>query len=60
VTYGEAYPRLALNSLKRNEVGALYLYEAIFCPLGVMENRIKECQLDLFADRTSAAAMRAN
>jgi hypothetical protein len=24
-----------------------------------MENRIKECQLDLFADRTSAATMRA-
>ena len=27
---------------------------------GEMENRIKECQLDLFADRTSAATMRAN
>jgi hypothetical protein len=25
-----------------------------------MENRIKECQLDLFADRTSGATMRAN
>ena len=25
-----------------------------------MENRIKECQLDLFADRTSAKTMRAN
>ena len=25
-----------------------------------MENRIKECQLDLYADRTSAATMRAN
>ena len=25
-----------------------------------MENRIKECQLDLFADRTSAASLRAN
>ena len=25
-----------------------------------MENRIKECQLDLFADRTSAATMRVN
>jgi len=25
-----------------------------------MENRIKECQLDLFADRTSAATIRAN
>ena len=25
-----------------------------------MENRVKECQLDLFAGRTSAATMRAN
>jgi hypothetical protein len=25
-----------------------------------MENRVKECQLDLFADRTSAATMKAN
>ena len=25
-----------------------------------MENRIKECQLDLFADRTSTATMRGN
>jgi hypothetical protein len=25
-----------------------------------MENRIKKCELDLFADRTSAATMRAN
>jgi hypothetical protein len=25
-----------------------------------MENRIKECQLDLYADRTSAATQRAN
>jgi len=32
----------------------------IYCVCGEMENRIKECQLDLFADRTSAAAVRAN
>ena len=36
------------------------LYEHIYCARGEMENRIKECQLDLFADRTSAATMRAN
>ena len=29
-------------------------------PRGDMESRIKECQLDLFTDRTSAATMRAN
>ncbi len=31
-----------------------------YCQRGEMENRIKECQLDLFADRTSTRAMRAN
>ena len=36
------------------------LYENLYCARGEMENRIKECQLDLFADRTSAATMRAN
>ena len=30
------------------------------CARGEMENRTKECQLDLFAGRTSAATMRAN
>jgi len=34
--------------------------EKIYCARGEMENRIKECQLDLFADRTSAATMPAN
>ena len=32
----------------------------MYCARGEMENRIKECQLDLFADRTSAATLRAN
>ena len=36
------------------------LYENVYCARGEMENRIKECQLDLFADRTSATVMRAN
>jgi hypothetical protein len=60
VTGGEANPRFVVTSLKQNEVGAQHLYEAIYCARGEMENRIKECQLDLFADRTSAATMRAN
>ena len=29
------------------------LYEQMYCARGEMENRIKECQLGLFADRTS-------
>jgi hypothetical protein len=36
------------------------LYERVYCARGEMENRIKEQQLDLFADRTSAATTRAN
>lgn len=60
VTQGEANPRFIVTSLKRTEVAAKYLYEKIYCARGEMENRIKECQLDLFSDRTSAATMRAN
>jgi hypothetical protein len=42
------------------EAEARHLYEVIYCARGDMENRIKECQLDLFADRTSTATLRAN
>jgi Transposase DDE domain group 1 len=35
------------------------LSERVYCARGEMENRIKEQQLELFADRTSAATMRA-
>ena len=59
-TQGEANPRFVVTSLKPEEAGARWLYEKLYCARGDMENRIKECQLDLFADRTSAATMRAN
>ena len=59
-TQGEANPRFVVTSLKPEEAGARHLYEKLYCARGDMENRIKECQLDLFADRTSAATMRAN
>jgi len=36
------------------------LYERLYCPRGDMENRIKEQQLDLYADRTSAHHWWAN
>ena len=60
VTGGEANPRFVVTSLKRSEASARHLYEKIYCARGDMENRIKECQLDLFADRTSTATMQAN
>jgi hypothetical protein len=56
----KANPRFVVTSLAPTEAEARPLYEAIYCARGEMENRIKECQLDLFADRTSAATMRAN
>jgi hypothetical protein len=59
-TGGEANPRFVVTSLKRAECRPKYLYEKVYCARGDMENRIKECQLDLYADRTSAATMRAN
>ena len=55
-----ANPRFVVTSLKSIEIDARTLYERLYCARGEMENRIKECQLDLFADRTSAATMRAN
>ncbi len=67
-TQGEANPRFIVTSLDHAEAEARYLYERIYCARGEMENRIKQCQLDLFADRTpvqargrlSAKTMRAN
>jgi len=59
-TRGKANPRFVVTSLSREDYDARTLYEDIYCARGDMENRIKECQADLFADRTSAATMRAN
>ena len=59
-TAGEANPRFVVTSLTRAECRPKYLYEKVYCARGEMENRIKECQLDLYADRTSTATMRAN
>jgi Transposase DDE domain group 1 len=56
-TSGGANPRFVVTSLKRSECKARYLYEKVYCARGDVENRIKECQLDLYADRTSTATM---
>jgi hypothetical protein len=55
-----ANPRFVVTSLSADEIKAQPLYEDEYCARGDMENRIKEQQLYLFADRTSAATMRAN
>jgi hypothetical protein len=59
-THGGPNPRFLVTSLGSATCDARRLYENVYCARGEMENRIKECQLDLFADRTSAATMRAN
>jgi len=59
-TKGEANPRFIVTSLTDTDGDGRHLYEAVYCARGEMENRIKECQMDLFADRTSTATMKAN
>lgn len=53
-------PRFVVTSFSPLVHAARELYEDLYCARGDMENRIKEQQLDLFADRTSAHTMRAN
>jgi hypothetical protein len=59
-THGETNPRFIVTSLPTDTVDATTLYERIYCQRGEMENRIKECQLDLLAGRMPTATMRAN
>jgi hypothetical protein len=53
-------PRYIVTSLPREQWEARRLYEQFYCARGEMENRIKEAQLELFADRTSTHTFRAN
>jgi hypothetical protein len=55
-----ANPRFVVTNLPQHEQDARTIYEDTYCARGEMENRLKEQQLYLFADRTSAATMRAN
>jgi hypothetical protein len=53
-------PRFVVTSLSGHTMAAQVLYEQLYCARGDMENRIKEQQLALFADRTSTHEMRSN
>jgi hypothetical protein len=57
---GKTNPRFVVTNLAKSRAGAKRLYEKLYCVRGEMENRIKEQQLGLFADRTSTETMRAN
>jgi hypothetical protein len=54
---GKSNPRFVVTSLREK---AKWVYEKRYCPRGDMENRIKEQQLGLFADRTSSTRWWAN
>lgn len=53
-------PRFIVTNLDETYASPKALYEEGYCARGEMENKIKEQQLDLFADRTSTHTMRAN
>lgn len=57
---GKTNPRFVVTSLSAEQAQAKHLYETLYCIRGEMENRIKEQQLQLFADRTSTATFQAN
>jgi hypothetical protein len=59
-TGDKSNPRFIVTSLSKEQWPARELYEDFYCARGECENRIKEAQLDLFADRLSAATFRAN
>jgi hypothetical protein len=59
-TGDKANPRFVVTSLSPSDWPMRTLYEDLYCARGECENRIKEAQLDLFADRLSSATFRAN
>ncbi len=59
-TGDKSNPRFIVTSLPVQQWQARELYEDFYCARGECENRIKEAQLDLFADRLSVATFRAN
>jgi Transposase DDE domain group 1 len=59
-TNGSLNPRFIVTNVHAAFGSARFLYETVYCQRGEMENRLKECQGDLFADRTPTPTMRAN
>ncbi|HTT05140.1 MAG TPA: IS1380 family transposase, partial [Steroidobacteraceae bacterium] len=59
-TGDKANPRFIVTSLSIHDWPMRELYEHLYCARGEMENRIKEAQLNLFADRLSTETFRAN
>jgi hypothetical protein len=55
-----ANPRFVVTSFSPAQWAARAVYEELYCARGDMENRIKEQQLDLYADRTSTTKLWSN
>ena len=53
-------PRFVVTSLPQHQFPAPIVYETLYCARGDMENRIKEQQMGLFADRLSTESIRGN
>ena len=53
-------PRFVVTSLPQYQFPAPVVYETIYCARGDMENRIKEQQMGLFADRLRTESIRGN
>ena len=53
-------PRFIVTSVPVQNCDGRTLYEEVYCARGDMENRIKEQQLGLLADRTASSRMQAN
>jgi len=53
-------PRFIVTSLSAEDLAPRALYEDFYCARGEAENRIKECQLNLFGDRLSAHLLAVN
>lgn len=53
-------PRFIVTSIEMGKREVRTLYEQLYCGRGDMENRLKEKQLWLFADRAGTGKMRAN
>jgi len=62
VTYGSQGVKIrhVVTSLPASKIPPAKLYPEKYCPRGDMENRIKEQQLELFADRTSTQTFESN
>ena len=69
ITKGKINPRFIVTDITGEEgwarenaafQGGRQIYEDYYCARGDMENRIKEQQMDMFADRTSTGKMASN